>query len=571
MDTQLQKWIGKNRDKILELKLWKTISKYITKETGETVSASEVFDLIYPDKVHSCSNAKFRCFSIGYVSCKKGCDCYKKQLSEKISTIKLSYSDSKKEQILNTRINTVQERYGVSNTFVSEESKKKIAQTKLEKYGDSTFVNVKQRTETVKTKYGVENVMQVPEFAKKCVVDRNWVEINEKVSKTKHERYGDSGFNNSELRKQTNVGKYGVENAAKSDQIRSKISEKLRDIFVPQHSKKYNITPLFNTAEYVPSGENTWKCNSCGSILSGIILNGAFTRCKTCHPYGSVPENQIKDFIRSYGFTVIENSRKIIAPYEIDIYIPEKKIAIEYCGTYWHTEQHGKDKGYHFNKLKMCNDAGIRLITLFSDHWIFNKEICKSRLLHYLSVPSVKIYARNTTVSNVPNDESRKFLMENHIQGYCNSKIKYGLYFENKLVALMTFSQSRFKAHEYELVRFATKTGTSVVGGASKLLSHYLKNNAETTLVTYSDNNWGYTQFYEKIGFTKVGSVPPGYSYLDLNTGNPKLQNRMQFQKHKLSRKMDIFLEDATEYEIMLANGYDKVWNCGQTKYQIIR
>ncbi|MBR4316364.1 MAG: hypothetical protein IKP65_05310 [Alphaproteobacteria bacterium] len=71
------------------------------------------------------------------------------------------------------------------------------------------------------------------------------------------------------------------------------------------------------------------------------------------------------DFIKSiYPYDIIENDKTMIKPYELDIYIPEKQVAIEFDGIYWHNEEN-KPKNYHLMKTELCEEKGIHLIHIF--------------------------------------------------------------------------------------------------------------------------------------------------------------------------------------------------------------
>jgi hypothetical protein len=301
--------------------------------------------------------------------------------------------------------------------------------------------------------------------------------------------------------------------------------------------------------------------------MSGRVINGKFTRCIICNPkIVSIQEQEIKDFIKSLGFSIVENARDIISPKELDIYIPEKQLAIEYCGIYWHSEQHGKTKFYHRNKLDQCNLKNIRLLTIFSNEWIDHPEIVKSRISYYLGITTNKLFARQCTIKEVSTVDATEFLNRTHTQGYCTAKIRIGLYNKNnKLVSIMTFSPSRFEKYKTEMIRFSVEIGTSISGGASKLLSYFIKNYPVSEIVSYSNNNWGYTDFYEKLGFIKINTGIPGYTYLDISSGN--CYNRIRYQKHKLQKQLPIFDNLLSEYQNMLNNNFDRFWDCGHTKY----
>ena len=84
------------------------------------------------------------------------------------------------------------------------------------------------------------------------------------------------------------------------------------------------------------------------------------------HKAYSKIEKLIVDNIKSYyKGTIIENSRQIIKPYELDIFLPEKNIAIEFNGTYYHSIEMGTHKKYHLQKSLLCKKQNIRLIHIY--------------------------------------------------------------------------------------------------------------------------------------------------------------------------------------------------------------
>lgn len=109
-------------------------------------------------------------------------------------------------------------------------------------------------------------------------------------------------------------------------------------------------------------------------------------RCPICAYMTSNGQKELYDYLKSLGFNVIENDRTLIYPKELDIVIPDKKIAIEYCGLYWHSEKMGKDKNYHLNKLKACQDIGYKLITIFEDEWLYRNDIVRNILMSTLDI-----------------------------------------------------------------------------------------------------------------------------------------------------------------------------------------
>jgi hypothetical protein len=105
--------------------------------------------------------------------------------------------------------------------------------------------------------------------------------------------------------------------------------------------------------------------------------------CTECRSkmISSLYEDEIADFISTfYSGEPIRNTRSVISPKELDLYYPEKKIAIEFNGDYFHNEEH-KDEDYHYNKFKQCADKNIVLISIFENHWLNNKEEIKKYLI----------------------------------------------------------------------------------------------------------------------------------------------------------------------------------------------
>ena len=181
-----------------------------------------------------------------------------------------------------------------------------------------------------------------------------------------------------------------------------------------------------------------------------------------------------------------------------------------------------------------------------------------------------KIFARKCVIKEVDLNSSKLFLEENHIQGYTHSKIRLGLYLDDKIVSLMTFGKSRFnKKYEYELIRFCNLCNYNVIGGASKLLKYFIKKYKPKSIISYGNlrfcslNN----NVYEKLGFSLIGKSSPNYFYFD-NTFI--LQSRNKYQKHKLSKLLPDFDENLSEADNMFKNGYRRIYDCGNLIYELI-
>ena len=98
-------------------------------------------------------------------------------------------------------------------------------------------------------------------------------------------------------------------------------------------------------------------------------------------------EKEVLEYIKTiYKDLIIENNKKIILPYEIDIFLPRVNLAIEYNGHYWHKKREKEIPGYHKLKAKLCKEKGIKLINISDKQWLKNKNLCKEKILRLIKV-----------------------------------------------------------------------------------------------------------------------------------------------------------------------------------------
>lgn len=244
--------------------------------------------------------------------------------------------------------------------------------------------------------------------------------------------------------------------------------------------------------------------------------------CKKCSYHTSKEESEIYNFLLSLGLqkeSIQQNTRSILkegrSTKELDFYLPEYKLAIEYNGSYFHSELK-KPKDYHLDKFKSCDELGIRLISIFEMDWDNEKEKLKD-LIKYSILPKEKIPARKCVVKPVDEETAWQFYNTYHIQNKSRlAKINVGLFYNNDLISVMGFGSSSFHNRQnndgdYELHRFVTKTGITVVGGASKLLHWFEQEYHPKFLLSYSWNDWFNGDLYSKLGFSFSKDVPPDY------------------------------------------------------------
>ena len=129
------------------------------------------------------------------------------------------------------------------------------------------------------------------------------------------------------------------------------------------------------------------KCPLCGKYAYRQLYvfinyaNNKIIEIPTCGEHNiSRPEQEVADYISTfYSGEVIKHNREIISPLELDLYYPEKKIAVEFNGDYWHSSEF-KDSNYHYNKFSLCRDKDILLVSIFESFWRDNNESIKSYL-----------------------------------------------------------------------------------------------------------------------------------------------------------------------------------------------
>ena len=311
-----------------------------------------------------------------------------------------------------------------------------------------------------------------------------------------------------------------------------------------------------------------WVCDKGHKYKSAIEKRtGRGDGCPSCSNNVSKAEMDLAKYTQSLlgeNFKVVQSNRSAIPPYELDIYIPDKKIAIEYNGIYWHTESKGKDKNYHHNKWKMCKDKGIQLITIWEDEWENKQDIIKSMLAHKLGVSKDRrVYARKTTPCYASNTQARQFFSSYHIQGHVSSSVHIGLKDDKGyIVALSSWKKNKDTLY---LDRYATSC--TVVGGMGKLLKEgisYARKNGLSFVVTFSDHQVSDGGLYEKLGFTLDKELPPDYRYVVDNQRVHKFNYRIKRFKNDPHL---IYKEGLTEKELARINGLEKIWDCGKTRW----
>jgi len=418
-------------------------------------------------------------------------------------------------------------------------------------------------------------------------------EILEKIKKTNLNLYGvENIFEDVEKIKSSVLKKYNVSHISKIPEI----NEKRKKTFL----KKYNTTSNFkikkNRDENKKSKQNNFLTKNfdfdfitfTGSTLSLLcnICNCEYeinrtlfryrnlykiTPCTKCVPVNTLDsfyEKEIYSYVKSiYDGNILENDRNLISPKELDIYLPDKKLSIEFNGLFWHSSKF-VDKNYHLNKTLLCRSHNVDLIQIFEDEWIFKKDIVKSIIRTKLKMNTNIIYGRKCIIKEIDSKNYKKFCDDNHIQGSVNAKYKIGLLYDNELVSIMSFGElrkslgSKKEEKTFELLRYCTKLNTNVVGGVSRLFNFFIKKVNPNKIISFSDNRYFNGDLYEKLNFKLDKETSPNYFYM---TDYLKRENRFKFRKDVLISEG--FDPNKTEFEIMDERKIYRIWDCGNKKW----
>lgn len=272
----------------------------------------------------------------------------------------------------------------------------------------------------------------------------------------------------------------------------------------------------------------------------------------------SKQEVKLYELLADMGIDFEPQNKTILKPHHLDAYIPEHKLAIEINGIYWHSDRKGKDASYHLHKTNECNKLNINLLHFWDKEIDERIHIVRSMIASKLNL-TTKIHARKCSVADIDQELAARFFDDNHMQGHQPAQVYKGLYFGGELVAAVSLGKPRYnKKYKWELIRFANKLDTTVVGGLSKLLKSF-----EGSIISYANRRWSVGNVYERLGFKLTGSTAPNYFYTKDFTN---LYSRIRFQKHKL-KNLPYYDDKLTESDIMKLNGYYRVWDCGQLVY----
>lgn len=440
-------------------------------------------------------------------------------------------------------------------------------------------ITIQTRGETLLKKYGVFNISSLQS-------------IKDIKSKKAFERYGTNCvFQSEEIKnkiRKTCLKKYGVDWAAKSkivvdkvktaaknrtseekEKVRSNIKSAAKKRFLPiliERFKKYNLEFInpkeyegYNNFYHKTNKEYGFRCLVCGTEFQRLLHTGHDPRywCPTCNKSSiSQPEKELASWIGKY-FSINCNNRQIIAPQELDIFIPDKNIAIEFDGLYYHSS---KPSRYHLEKTLKCEEKQINLIHIFEDEWYFKKRQVKSLIRDIVGFGKIKLASNNIEIKCVDKKIAEIFLNKYSFSGFKPAKQFVGVYYKNRLIFVCSFAKPKaIKDYEWELNNFALMFNFSIDGVLEKCVN-FFKEKYSSGIIYYKDR-----RFPIDINGKLIKETKPMFYYVK---GRYRF-SRLDFTKDKQQEIFENFDDNLSEQQNMFNNGYNLIYDCGKLIYEL--
>lgn len=271
-------------------------------------------------------------------------------------------------------------------------------------------------------------------------------------------------------------------------------------------------------------------------------LNGH--NCPLCarEATASQEENELAEWLVSLGVRVVRNDRTTLNGFELDIYLPDYRLGVEYHGSYWHHDERLQHPRIHEMKAARAESLGIGLVTVWDFDWQTKRALIQDMIRHRMGLSTgAKYHARQGAVAIVDKEIAADFYRRHHIQGAPNAaRWHYGLRIGGALVACMSFGQGASRRGklgntEWELMRFAAHG--MVRGAASKLFAAFVRAHAPATVWSYSDRQHFGGGLYRALGFAEDGRLEADYRVYHQRTG--KLWHKSSWQRRYIPARLE--------------------------------
>lgn len=341
--------------------------------------------------------------------------------------------------------------------------------------------------------------------------------------------------------------KYGVDSILKAAMIREKQAKDEKhsryDLFCEQLKRK-QLELLDSKEEFANGNIFRYRCARCNEEFKSTHSSIQYVNCPNCGYAASSKEQDLFFWLLSLGIDCVQSDKTQIAPLELDMFIPEHKLAIEFDDLYLHSELF-KDKNYHLNKSVKCYKKWIKLLHIFENDWDNRQDIVKSIIKANLGIYDRKIKSKNCKIKEISSSDYKKFVESNSITEYVPAKYKIGLFYEKELIYVCSFGN---KENETELVINCSKLNTLVEDGMKTIVKYFVEKYKPETLVYYIDRKYFNDKDFKD--WKLVSDIDADYWYFK----DGCLENKSKYQKHKLSKLLEKYSSKKSEEENMYYN-----------------
>lgn len=344
-----------------------------------------------------------------------------------------------------------------------------------------------------------------------------------------------------------------------------------------------------------------WRCAQGHTWTTPVYARVAGNGCPHCCPVGSsYGEQEVLEVAR-----VLEPSaeHRVRTPgpgakyFEVDVLVGT--LAIEFNGTFWHSEVAGRASTSHAVKAEALRDAGFELLTVWEDDWadpqrrailvttIAHRLRRMDRLTEALKTAGIpdqfdqrftqRRGARSLRLGPVDSATANAFFARTHVQGPVTLTQSFALFDEtDQPRAIVGLRSPRHSARarradgEWEIQRYATMG--IIPGGFSRLVAYAAGELRAQGLtvnrwVSLAANESSQGALYAASGFAVDGTVPPSYWY----SGGPLRSRRVpkeSFQRRRFREDPALLWDESWTERIAAAkNGLYRVYDAGKTRW----
>lgn len=250
-----------------------------------------------------------------------------------------------------------------------------------------------------------------------------------------------------------------------------------------------------------------WLCDK-GHEWPARIYSRTKRGCEKCSvtQMVSAAEKQLADSIRELGYSIKQSDRSVLKTHEIDIYIPDLKTAIEFNGTYWHTEANGKHSAYHHDKWDKCLNLGINLIQIWEDDWRSNTHQVMVDLQSRLDNKNYSLSAVKAT-----SEEARNFAINQDLDFPEKSNIYLKIVNDKNLeiVGIVALTKKSNSIQVQKLTTFINRNNC-----LAKTIEYIEQNYPGNSIRILDIHETSDQTMLEKLGFTPEVEIQPDYMIL---------------------------------------------------------